>query len=155
MSRCERALVLRPLRGHICVVPNLRLPRAHAIALALIAGGMVSCQTYRAVPAATVRSGSARQYAKLRVMRRDGSRVEIVRAYIRRDSVVGFMPGKDRVRRVAFARDEVVLIESPQRDALGRTQMPPQPDDGEIAESTTCPMRTNDICVSRPAPAPK
>ena len=116
---------------------------------------MASCQTYRAVPAATVSSGSPRQYAKLRVMKRDGSRVEIVRAYIRRDSVVGFVPGKDRERRVAFAHDEVVLIETPQRDALARTQMPPQPDDGEIAESTTCPMRTNDICVSRPAPAPK
>jgi hypothetical protein len=124
-------------------------------ASALLASGMIACQTYRAVPAATVSSGSARQYAKLRVMKRDGSRVEIVRAYIRRDSVVGFVPGKDRLRRVAFAHDEVVLIESPLRDALGRTQMPPQPDDGEIAESTTCPMRTNDICVSRPAPAPK
>jgi hypothetical protein len=139
--------------GHRNSRPTALIGRVAAAAL--LAGGLLACQTYRAVPAATVNSGSARQYAKLRVMKRDGSRVELVRAFIRRDSVVGFVPGKDRVRRVAFAHDEVVLIESLQRDALGRTQMPLQPGDGEMAESTTCPMRTNDICVSRPAPSPK
>jgi hypothetical protein len=33
--------------------------------------------------------------------------------------------------------------------------MPRQPDDGEIPESTMCPVRTNDICVARPVPEPK
>jgi hypothetical protein len=124
-------------------------------ACVLLTGGLVSCQTYRALPSATLEQGSAQQYAKLRVMMRDGSRVEIVRAVIRRDSVIGFTPGKEHVRRLAFAHDQVVLVESLRRDVLARTQMPPQRGDGEIAESTTCPMRTNDVCVARPTPEPK
>lgn len=127
-------------------------------ASALLAGGLLACHVYRAVPVATVDRGSARQYAKLRVMTRDGKRVEIVRAFIRRDSVVGFAPAKDQVRRLAFARDQIVLVESDERGVgamFKRAAMPrPGADDGPIAGSTMCPMAVNTVCVSQPEPEP-
>jgi hypothetical protein len=122
-------------------------------ASALFASWLLSCQTYRQVPTTTVDSGSPHEYGRLLVVTRDGYELELVHAFIRPDSVVGFAKGKDRgllqakeqPRRLAFAHDQIVRIESYERDTGETvkqvTAPPPGADLGGIGEVVTCALR--------------
>jgi hypothetical protein len=128
------------------------------VASALVASWVLSCQTYRPVPTATINRGSPREYARLRILIRGGYVTELAHAFIRPDSVVGFTMGKEPGRRIAVARDQIVRVESYERDVAATlrraTVPPPDAGDGEIAGSNMCPMAVNSVCVSRPDPPP-
>src|SRR5262245_50943813 len=80
-------------------------------ASALLASWLLSCRTYQPVPTTTFEKGRTREYGKLLVITRDRHQVELVHAFIRPDSVVGFTTDRDP-RRVAFAHDQIIRVES-------------------------------------------
>jgi hypothetical protein len=137
-------------------------------ASALLASWLIAChQSYHPVPAATVDSGSPREYGRLLVVTRDGYELELVHAFIRPDSVVGFEKGKDRgllqakeePRRLAFARDQIVRVENYERDA-GRTtnegRAPAKPeDDGEIVRGIVCVYSLFTLCPPKKPESPR
>jgi hypothetical protein len=121
-----------------------------AVACALFASGMFACrQAYRPVPAATLDSGSEREYRKLLVVTRDGYQMELVHAFIRPDSVVGFTPDRDN-RRLAFAHDNIARIERAEWSVKG--EHPPSPPDSstDFGRSIICTLFSNGPCPPPP-----
>jgi hypothetical protein len=137
-------------------------------ASALLASWVTAChQSYHPVPAATVDSGSPREYGRLLVVTRDGYELELVRAFIRPDSVVGFEKQKDRAllqareppRRLAFARDQIVRVESYERDAPGtakENRAPQEPEDkAEAGRQLICVFSLGTRCPPKKRESPR
>ena len=133
-------------------------------ASALLASWVLSCQTYRPVPTPTVDNGSRREYRRLLVVTREGYELELVHAFIRADSVVGFLKGKDlgwlrseTGPRRAFAHDQIVRIESYEYDrgetAKQAATPPPGADMTGIGEVLICALTMLIVCLPPQAPS--
>jgi hypothetical protein len=144
----------------------LRRPSSisHVAASALVAVGLISCsQSYHQVPAATFDGGSQREYAQLLVVTRDGYELELVHAFIRADSVVGFVKGRDRglleareaPQRFALAHDQIVRVESYERDLLRHSNRgAPPPADTADMRGVICTLFRERNCPPPPAKTP-
>jgi len=133
-------------------------------ACALLASWLIAChRSYHPVPAATIDSGSSREYRRLLVVTRDGYELQLVHAFIRPDSVVGFEKGKDRgllgateePRRLAFGRDQIVRVESYEyviRDTTKRSAAKSsKEDDAEAARGVVCLLTLWTHCPPPPS----
>jgi hypothetical protein len=136
-------------------------------ASALLASGMIAChQSYHPVPASAVDGGSPREYGRLLVVTRDGYELELVHAFIRPDSVVGFEKGKDRgllqareePRRLAFAREQIIRVESYEWDAPGtakENRAPREPEDkAETGREIICAFSLGTRCPPKKPESP-
>jgi hypothetical protein len=96
---------------------------------------------------------------------RDGYELELVHAFIRADSVVGFAKGKDtgllrakdEGRRLAFSHDQIVRIESYERDRKETVQqvtaLPPGADPGSIGQILICGLTMFIVCLPPQTPS--
>ena len=137
-----------------------------ASASALVASSLLSCHSYRPVPAATLDSGSPREYGRILVVTREGYELELVHAFIRADSVVGFVKGKETGllqkkstgERRAFSRDQIARVESYERDRKETVQQattpPPGADLGGVGGVFVCALTMGIVCIPSQAPSP-
>jgi len=133
-------------------------------ASALLTGGLGACsQSYHPVSSTIVDSGSQREYGRLLIVTREGYELELVHAFIRPDSVVGFERGKDvgllerkePARRLAFAHDQIVRVESYERDWLRRGDRGgPTPADTADMSGVICTLFRQRNCPPPPAKKP-
>ena len=146
---------MSPSREHSQPGPSACAGFRDALAAILLLGSLLSCRTYRPVPQDTIDRGSPYQYSKLLVVTRDGYEIELTRAYIRPDSVVGLMTGgKERRQRVAYAHERIVRIESAELSvgAAGSeaTAPPPGADLGGLTRGIICVTTMTLVCVPPP-----
>ncbi len=97
-------------------------------------------------------------------MTRDGYELELGHAFIRPDSVVGFEKGKDaglleakeEPRRLAFAHDQIVRVESYEWDGMRRRDAgsPPPADTLDIGRDIICGLFKNSNCTPVPRKGP-